>query len=251
MTFTYLHSSGRFSRTPASVKVDLAAWQADETITLETLTEFKGNPRRKALVEDGWAMFNGVEKPGADDCVIRWRTDRWELLASDTAVVSRVRTWSTSGHEIPPQYVASVLLKDRATGHTLLVSISHLPSHVEVVGGLRANFNRSVRWRDAVRGWKRHLWVLRKQWKPTARLVVADWNMNLRTPWFRRYLAKTFPAMDPTWHRPLPRRGTLNRRIIDVPLVSRRLVVRGRPQFLQHRSSDHTAFRTVLDWTPR
>lgn len=245
--FTYLHTSGRFDRSPASVKLDLAAWEADDTVSLETLTEYSANPRRAALVADGWEMFNGTEKPGADDCVIRWRTNTWRLMHSDVAVVSRVKTWRTNGKPIPPQYVASVLLWHLPTGRSLLVSVSHLPSHVEVAGGLRKSA-RSTKWRDAIRGWKRHLRTLRRQWKPGGRLIVADWNVSLRAPWFRRYLRFRFPAMHPVWTRPFPKRGTLGRRIIDVPLISRRLKVTHRPMLLQHRSSDHTAFRTVLTW---
>lgn len=244
-TFTYLHSSGRFDRSIASVQGDLAVWEGDGKVTLETFTEFSSNPRRRALIDEGWALFNGKELPGADDCVIRWRTDTWKLLKTDTAVVSTVKTWRTNGKPIPPQYVTTILLEHLPTGETVLVSISHLPSHVEVAGGLRDS-HRSVKWRDSIRGWKQHLRRLRRTWKPSARIVVSDWNVSYRSRWFRRFLRRTFPKMTSTWRDPLPMRGTHGRRIIDIALISGRLrLVRG-PVMLRHRSSDHTAFRMVL-----
>lgn len=248
-TFAYLHSSGRFDRPPAQVRLDLGVWLRDTSVSLLTLTEFKGNHRVAVLDEDpAWSLYNGEEKPGADDVVVVWRKDEWRLLETDSAVLSTKKSYSHTGHLIPPQRATTVLLEHRPTGHTLLVSVSHLSSHVEVPGGLRESLRSEV-WKDATRSWHRHLRSLRKAWKPTARLVVADWNVNLRAPWFRVYLSRLFPAMRPVWQRPYPKRGTLRRRLIDIPLVSWRLAVTSGPRLLrQHVSSDHTAFRVGLGW---
>lgn len=249
MGFTYLHSSGRFDRTPAQVRNDLKAWLDDGAVSLMTFTEFKKNRRLAVLAEDpDWSYYNGAEKPGADDCVVMWRVDRWRLLKRESAVVSTKKSYTHDGRLIPPQRITSVLLEHIPTGLTLLVSVSHLSSHVEVAGGLRDSLRTAV-WKDATRNWQRHLVELRRSWKPTARLVVADWNVNLRAPWFRAFLGRLFPAMRPVWKRPFPKRGTLGRRIIDIPLISRRLAVTAGPRLLrQHTSSDHTAFRVELGW---
>jgi hypothetical protein len=247
--FVHLHSSGRFDRSAAAVRDDLVAWLRDDAISLMTLTEFSRN-RRRAVIEqlDGWSLFNGNEHSGADDCIIAWRTSTWELVKTESAVVSTKRSYRANGKLIPPQRVTSVLLLHKPTALTLLVSVSHLPSHVELDGRLRANLRAAV-WRDATHRWQRHLVALRNQWQPTARLVVADWNVSIRGAWFRRYLRELFPVMSPVWRTPYPRRGTLGKRIIDVALISRRLVVAVRPRLLkQHRSSDHSALKTGLSW---
>lgn len=245
--FTYEHSSGRFDRSVASVRADLRAWEKDDSISLMSFTEFNLNPRRNALKAAGWSLYNGTEKAGADDCVIRWRKDTWTLLHRESAVVSRKKSWRTNGRLIPPQHVTSVLLKHKPTGNTLLVSVAHLPSHVEVRGGLRDSHRTEV-WRDSTTSWKRHIVSLRSHWHPTASIVTADWNVNLRASWFRAFLGNLFPGMRPVWSRPYPKRGTDGKRIIDVPLITQRLGVARCPVLLQHKSSDHTAFRVVLKW---
>lgn len=246
MSFDYLHSSGRYDRKPGSVQNDLNFWLRGGEISLLTATEFKSN-KRAAVIRDlpGWALYNGVEKPGGDDCVVAWRTSTWERLKVQSTVVSTKKSYRTNGSLIPPQRVTTVLLRHRATGKTLLVSVSHLPSHVEVSGGLRDSL-RSAVWRDATRRWHAYTKERTRQWKPTARLLVADWNVSIKAKWFRVYLGNLFPALRPIWRSPYPARGTLGSRIIDTALVSRRLGVVEARILGRHESSDHRAFRVRL-----
>jgi hypothetical protein len=246
--FTYLHSSGRFDRSPELVAEDLAAWLHDGEVSLLTFTEFKRRDRLHVIEElPGWALFNGVEDPGGDDCVVAWREDTWALRHSESAVVSTKRSYTHDGKLIPPQHVTTVLLYHRRSGRTLLVSASHLPSHVEVPGGLRSSL-RSAVWRDATKTWQRVVRDYRRAWRPTARVLVADWNVSIRARWFRVYLGNLFPAMRPVWRSPFPRRGTLGGRIIDVALVSRRLGIASARVLGRHGSSDHRAFRVELSF---
>jgi hypothetical protein len=246
----HLHTSGRFDRSPQSVRDDLALWLRDGAVNLITATEFAGRSRIAVLRElPGWEVYNGTERPGADDCAVVWRKDRWILVHSASKVVSTRKSYRTNGRLIPPQRVTEVLLLDRLTGRTLYVSVSHLSAHVEVSGGIRDSLRGKV-WRDATRNWARHQRQIQRQWQPTGRLLVADWNVNWKRPWFRAYVATILPAFRARWHHPWPTQGTLGNRIIDVALFTwRRLWSAGKAWILsRHESSDHRAFRQQLIW---
>jgi hypothetical protein len=247
--FTTIHTSGRFDRTPESVRGDLAAWLANDEVSLITATEFAADRRAEVFDElEGWSNFNGSEQGrGGDECLIAWRDDTWQLVHHDVSVISTVKAWSKTGHPWPPQYATTVLLLHRTACRTLQISVSHLPSHIEDGGRLRPG-SRTARWLDATRQWKRQQRALARLWRPSARALVADWNFSFRVRWFRSYLGNLFPGLHPVWARPLPRLGTLARRLIDVMLVNRRLKVVVVRVLHRHRSSDHRAFETTLAW---
>jgi hypothetical protein len=245
--FGHLHTSGRFDRTPASQHADYDTWLRDAEIALITGTEVSKNSRY-AVIRDmpGWGSYNGKQLHGADDVFVAWRDAEWSLLEVDVAIVSTVKTYRTNGSLIPPQYVTTVLLLHKLTGRTLQVSVSHLPSFVEISGHLRDN-GRARKWLDATHRWKRQQVALAHRWQPSARMMVADWNVSLRGRWFRRYLAKVYPALRPTWVTPFPKTGTLGSRIIDVALINRGLRIVTKAKVLtQHKSSDHRAFKARL-----
>lgn len=249
-TIDHLHTSGRFDRSPQSVKDDLEIWLRDGEVDLITATEFKGNRRRDVIANlPGWDLYNGVEKPGADDVLVAWKESRFELVKKQSTVVSTKKSYRTNGSLIPPQRVTDVLLLDKRTHRTLYVSVSHLSSHVEVAGGIRNSLRGAV-WRESTRNWAKHQRQIQKQWRPSGRLLVADWNVNWKKLWFRNYIHLILPAFRSGWRKPWPARGTLGDRLIDIALFNwRRLALVKKAWVLtRHESSDHRAFREVLRW---
>lgn len=251
--FGFLHTSGRYDEPPRDIVADFNTWLADAEIGLLSMTEVAKNSRYAVLRDrPGWGSYNGKERAGADDCAWGWREAEWQLLEVDVAVVSTLKSYRTNGTLIPPQYVVTVLLLHRLTGKTLQASLSHLPSHIQEGGHLRTNSDggltlRALKWRDATRRWKKQQLALARRWQPSARIMVADWNFDLRVRWFRRYLANLYPAFRPTFVAPFPSTGTLGRRIIDIALVNRGLrIVQKAKILVQHKSSDHRAFKMRL-----
>lgn len=246
----HLHTSGRFDRTPQSVRDDLEVWLRDDLVNLITATEFGKNTRRDVIANlPGWDMYNGVEKPGGDDCLVAWKDDRFDLLKKQSTIISTKKSYRTNGSLIPPQRVTDVLLYDKKARRTLYVSVSHLSSHVEVEGGIRNSLRGAV-WRDATRNWARHQRQVKKLWQPTGRMLVADWNVDWKKAWFREYVHVIMPAFRSGWRKPYPARGTLGSRIIDLTIFHRRRLGLEKPAWLlrRHESSDHRAYREILRW---
>lgn len=248
--FDFLFMPGRFDRSPDSVEDDLEVWLRDGETSLAAGTEF-GNNRRRAVLEalEGWDLYNGIEVPGGDDCFAAWKTNRWQLVKKASTVISTKKSYRTNGSLIPPQRVTDVLLLDKLSRRTLYLSVSHLSSHVEVEGGIRDSLRGAV-WRDATRNWARHQRRMKRQWNPTGRMLVADWNVNWKRFWFRAYIHMLMPNFKSVWRKPYPTKGTLGSRLIDVAIFNiRRLALAEKARLLtRHESSDHRSFRAVLKW---
>jgi hypothetical protein len=100
---------------------------------------------------------------------------------------------------------------------------------------------------QATRGIRKHQRRLRREWKCSARMVVADWNLDIKRTAVRAYFSGCFPSLRSTWEPPFPEGGTHGKRIIDIAFINRGLRVVQPPVLRKHTgASDHTAFRQVL-----
>jgi hypothetical protein len=91
-----------------------------------------------------------------------------------------------------PVVSATVFLKHTETGHKLMVSVTHMPAHVEGAGGWRTTENkwqaRKNAYMSSMTNWSTHVRGLELKHKPDSIMVVADWNLNLKETWVRDYM---------------------------------------------------------------
>lgn len=234
----HVHSSSLYSRPPASLSHALAAY-AGTGAGLVTLTETTG--RTGALRRPGWGAYS---RPTRTDTAIMWRRDRWRPVARWTTRLSPLRWYRPDGTR--PRPVAAVwAVLERRDGLRVLVSVAHMPPHVQMRDSWRPGVPyRTAAYRDAVDRWGHLVMAARHRYRPGMVLVVADWNTDLRRPVWRRYVAGHFPGLRITWARPLPRSGThRGGRLIDATLTD----ARGRAQLLpDDPSSDHRPYAERL-----
>jgi hypothetical protein len=244
---THVHASQRYDRPLALLRREIRR-DARPGVDLVTMTEVQGRARSAPLhARPGWAAYTDTRM----DTGVMWPRARWRLVARrvfladprpyPTETGTR-RTWGMG-----------VVLDPRPpyAGPRVLVTVAHMPSHVEYGDAWRPGMARRVSaYRRALRGWETRLNALRDRWHPGAVLTVADWNVNLRRPHWRALIRRAFPGQRITWSPPYPKRGThAAGRLIDATLTTER----GRAHLLRHSAaSDHTPYieRLTLDGPP-
>ena len=223
-TVRHVHSSSRYDRSPDALHRQVLRLTAHAGIA--TWTEVDAPSRARALRVPGWRVF------GAESAV-SWRLERWRRVHAQRDRIT------------PETWAVSVILEDRRTGERLAVSVVHMPAHVEYGDRFRVNRQADV-WRAAVAGQRRLNRALEARWRPVARIVAGDWNVDLRRPSWRLRLARAFPRLEVTWHRPLPAAGThRGRRLIDATFSTAYGRARLEPD---DASSDHRPYRERLAW---
>jgi hypothetical protein len=222
----HVHSSSRYNRSPASLAASIA--RLSPSADLMTLTEVARHARTRVVRRArGFTSY----RPGGTDVAIMWRST-WKRLAA-------------SSLKLAPGQRAGLVLLQRPDGLRVLVSLAHLPSHVQYGDRWRPTVpNRLHTWRTAVRSWSRQIAAARARWHPDLVIVTADWNVDLRRSHWRRVVTGAFHALHLTWRPPFPRGGThAGRRIIDGTLTN----ARGRAHLAKDdRSSDHRPYREKL-----
>lgn len=223
-TVRHVHASSRFDRSPEALHAQVE--RLTQRAGVATWTEVDAPARARALRVPGWRVF------GAESAV-SWRLERWRLVHAQRDRIT------------PETWAVSVILEDRGTGERLAVSVVHMPAHVEYGDGFRFNRQADV-WRAAVAGQRRLNRALGDRWRPSARLVAGDWNVDLRRPSWRHRMARAFPRLRVTWHHPLPAGGThRGGRLIDATFST----ARGRAHLARDdTSSDHRPYRDRLEW---
>lgn len=248
ITFEHDHYSGRFDR-PIELELnDLTRMGG----SLQTLTEIDSDARAKALItkDYGVVYMKGGNGNDSSDVGIRYRYDTWALIDSrpakhrrisnlfhfrNTGSTSKVYNWSTT-----------VSLWHKPSGKVLVVSVAHLPAHVEDGNGWRPGGRTTMHWANS-RAWYAQTKAEVKAHGGDGLLMVADFNVDIKKSLFRSWLKATFPALRPTWNSPFPARGThAGGRIIDIPLISKELVIVKDPQLQRTTGSDHTGFSETL-----
>lgn len=230
------HASQRYDR-PVDLVRDEFRRHTRRPVSVVTWTEVQGPARSAPLhrPDDGWASRTDPRT----DVAVSWRTRRFDLRASSVRLLTGATYRTRAGFERRTRMIATVL--DGRGGRRVLVTVAHLPA-VDYDRPDRAR--RMSVWRAAVEGWADDVRDLRRRWQPDLVVTVADWNVNLRRPTWRRYLTARFTGQRVTWAHPLPRRGTHGESsLIDGTLSN----ARGRARLLPRTSaSDHVAYRERL-----
>lgn len=246
--FTHIHASMRFDRKDRDLRE-----QVVNLVTMSdlvTLTEVSAE-RREAVIKDvadehGWGVLFG-DKGGMDDTAILWKKERFLCDEAYTKKVSNVTVPGPGGGAPAASFA---VLRDRISKKRLLVSVLHLMSGVEEGGRFARSSARVRAWRAAQKGWRLEWNRLAKQTLPQGVLICADWNVNIRTAFFRAQFKIIQPGMQLVldW-RNLPARGTLGKRIIDFSFIRGKLTVVAKPRILaEDESSDHKPYIESFGW---
>lgn len=227
---THIHASQRYDRPVELLRAEVAR-HTRRPVSLITWTEVQGPARSAPLHRsgDGWAARTDPRT----DVAISWRLRRWTLVRDGVRLLTP-RTFVTTGGFTRRTRMIFVVL-DRHD-RRLLVTVAHLPARRSDV----ANAARRVAvWGSALDGWGSDVRELRRRWEPDAVLTVADWNVDVRRPFWRQRIRTRFPGQRFTWTRPLPSSGTHGTSLIDATLTN----LTGRARLLRHTpASDHTAY---------
>jgi len=222
----HVHSSGRYDRSTVALADQAARFVGRAGVV--TWTEVAGRARAVRQAMPGYRTF----RPPESDTAITWRRARWRPVArwgTDLAPGTAGASWA--------------LLRDRRHPVRVLVTVAHLPAHVEYGDTWRAN-GRVGTWRQAVATWHAQLTDARRRYRPALVLVCADWNIDVRRAAWRAVLAATFPRLRLTWTEPYPAAGThRGGRLIDASLTT----APGRARLMpDDESSDHRPYRERL-----
>ena len=259
--FNHIHCSSRFDRSAESLEASLDRWMQD--CSLITLTEVRRNYRAATMREKGWAHFNSKKDNASDDCAIVWKTEYWSRGLAVTRKLNNRAYYELSGRRCADIHSASVVLRRKSSGHKMLVSVTHMPAHIEGAHGWRsdaAHFRaRKAAYLSSLANWNTHLDNLERRVRPDATLVVADWNLSLKEHWVRNLLHDRFGqeyrqawtlfptdggSLDGGPLGPLGAPGKSNHdRIIDGS-VYKGLKVTHHPRLMpRDRSSDHRPYK--------
>lgn len=266
--FHHIHCSSRYDRSPASLEYDLDNWMA--SCDLITVTEVTNNQRAARLREKGWGYYNAKAGADADNCAIAWETATWHRVSGKVIRLSSNTFDRLNGMHNIYVWAATVVLRHAKTGHKLLVSCSHMPSHIEGAGG----FNhtdlgwqaRKQAFMTGLTNWSTHVKDQSKKQNIDAQLIVADWNVNLKADWVRQLLGNHWGADYEIAWKVMPTSGGAlhggpqapagspgqgqHDSIIDGSLYSGLSVTKGPSQMARVSSSDHRPYteRFKFDW---
>lgn len=200
--FTHIHSSSLFMNTASSLEADLDVWMTKASLI--TLTEIQNNRRAATMRERGWRYFNAKRDQGYDQCGVCWAIEDWHLQRSWVRKLNdNAFTRGLTQRPSAPIVSCTVLLKSVQTGQTLLVSVVHMPAHVEGPGGWRTDLAkwqaRKAAYLSSLKNWSIHIEDLERKKRPDGTLVVADWNLNLKQHWVRDLLHTRFDGHRQAW----------------------------------------------------
>lgn len=233
----HIHSSSRFDRSALSLVRAVAYYIlfAD----LLTFTEVANDRRAQALRALGWRRIQMIGKPGVDECAVMFLRLKWRYVTHNVTLLSQQKL--ANGRWL---YALTVELEHRRTKQRLLVSVTHLPAHIQGPGRIEQDAQGRI-YTAAVKTWHNFLMVSRRP--GLSIMAVADWNLDVRLSWVREWLTRMFIGLRSSWgarSRPLPEDGTHGSRLIDDTRSNMTLY---RIDLLRDDdSSDHRPYREVL-----
>jgi hypothetical protein len=268
-TFRHIHCSSRFDRSPASLDFDLTVWQQE--CSLITLTEITNDRRAVQMREAGWEYYNHSIGNDSDNCGICWRKDTWKRTYGKILVLESVPFDRLHGRQGVKLYAATVVLKRVDTGHKLLVSVTHMPAHIEGQGGFRTDTEgwaaRKQAYLQGLTGWRVHVNDMVRKRDIDGALIVADWNLNLKAQWVREMLANHWgPSWRQAWKVFASSGGALHGgpdvpadapgkghhdRVIDGSLYKGLKVAVDPVQMARVRSSDHRPYKETFQFADK
>lgn len=210
------HTSGRYDRTPSSLRALVEKLIVRHQRNVLSLTEVSKESREQALrdvaQEHNWSVVTG-DRGGMDDCAIMWDRDEFSHVASGTHVLSGY-TYDAKGGGVV--YAAWAVIQNSA--HKRLLEIAaHMASGVDREGGLNGAVQRVRKWRKDSRALKAMWNELADKYDVDAIDVTCDWNVNIRLTFYRLLFKRKYPGMTLALppRKNLPEIGTLGSRIID------------------------------------
>jgi hypothetical protein len=245
-TIRHAHSSSLYSKGPLSLaaQVERAVTARNPNATLLTFTEV-GSPERERVLYDAdpenWAAW----VPEPSDVGMMWRRAQWRPRWKEPHKLTD-KEWTDGQGRKHETWAASALL-DHTDGHSLFVSVCHLPSNVQ--NGDRFNDNAQARaWKSAVNGWHDYWTKVRKKDKPDLGMIVADWNIDFHRSDWRQYVQGIFPSMALGWSGNMPPKGqgTHGSRLIDATWATQQA---SKCVLLKDdASSDHRPYGEAITW---
>ena len=245
-TIRHAHSSSLYSASPQSLadEVERAVEADDPNATVLTFTEVGSDARTDVLKKadpDAWAAW----VPGQSDVGLMWRKSQYSPVWKEAHKLTD-KVW-TDGHGRKHEtYCGTALLSHTKEGHTVFLSVCHLPSHVQNGDSFYDNAQAAA-WKSAVNGWSDYWNDCRKRDKPTLGMLVADWNIDVHSSHWMQYVTDKFPSMYCTWagdREPPNDKGTHGNRLIDFTMGTHKQT---KAKLLKDDdSSDHRPFGEAI-----
>ena len=251
MRFTHIHCSSRFSRSVSTLEQATDSFYKRSSIV--TFTEVGHTSRKKAPYENGWGYYNASGGDGFDECGIAWDLDTWQVKWRRAVKLSG--RWRTNGGGTRwPIVACTVFLKHKSSGHTMLVSVTHMPNKIGGKSGFKPQGQgfkqRKSSYIKATQNWNDYIAQAMRTHKPDIVLIASDWNLNFRLKWVRQWVNNAFRkcGLHHTWKN-FSNRGTFGRSVIDASLV--RGVSTGGAHVINDvaDSTDHTPYQETFETT--
>ncbi len=217
------HASGWYGSRLPLFRRDLILWMRLHSIV--TLTEASDPARRKALWHKGWTVTAGRGE-GDGECAVLSNRRVWKRLER------RTHPLTDGGGALrlsAPLNCTTGVYELRGKGKRLIVSVAHLPAHVEtelrewVKSDHRNPLDaQALAWVEAVKAWGLHIERMRELYPDADVWAVADWNLDLRQAWARDLIRDLMEPAGDDLRFAYPERGTLDgsKRTIDAALTS-------------------------------
>jgi hypothetical protein len=214
-TVRHAHSSSLYSESPLSLanQVERGVEADEPNATTMTFTEV-GSAERAAVLEDAdpenWAAW----VPGQSDVGLMWRKKQWHVNWKEPHKLTS-KVWTDGKGRKHETWCATAFL-EHTEGHTLFLSVCHLPSNVQ--NGNKFNDNAQTKaWKSACTGWSNYWNNKRQKHHPDLALIVADWNVDFHSSHWRDVVQSYFPSMFLGWKGNMPPdgKGTHGHRLID------------------------------------
>lgn len=245
-TIRHAHSSSLYSESPQSLadQVERAVEADDPNATVLTFTEVGSDQRTQVLKDasDDWAAW----VPGQTDVGIMWRKANYSPLWKEAHKLTD-KVW-TDGHGRKHETYCGTALLQHSDGHTLFLSVCHLPSHVQNGDHYYDNAQAKA-WKSACAGWSDYWNTCRKRDHPALAMIVADWNVDFHSGTWRQNVGAYFPSMYLCWagdKMPPNGKGTHGARLIDATYSTTKPT---KCVLLKDdASSDHRPYGEALPW---
>ena len=216
----------------------------DPSANLATLTEV-GSDERTQILKDAAPGEWGAWVPDASDVGIMWDKADWSMQTKEAHKLTD-KTWTDGQGRKHTTYAASAKL-EHSSGHTIFLSVCHLPSNVQDGNKFHDN-KQAAAWKSAVAGWHDYWNKFRKQHDPDLGLLVADWNVDFHSDHWRQHVQGIFPSLVLNWkgHMPDKGKGTHGSRLIDATWATRNA---NQSRLLKDdNSSDHRPYGDAYKW---
>lgn len=248
MEFTHIHYS-LLNHGAALSALENALEKYTQQCSVMSFTEVKFKKRSDALATQGWDYFNPKSpeetKRGLyDDPAIMWDTSKWLKQWTDRKELDHTRV-PYGGGTIRGAVGVMAGLKNKSSGHTLLILATHLPPGANQANVRRLwneSYDTCVTWlKDKVRAKK-----------PDLVILTADWNLDARQKATRDFMGGKLSSLNMKLSfKDFPSEGTrVGSRIIDFDYYSADSMKTGGTTILaKTAASDHKAIKTKYETT--